>query len=248
MRSDNWDILEEDYQDDDDVQYVGVVEEDDDDEIPQVVEPAPVRQRSAPAKNNGANNGTVKFETPTGSYLSLNREAQQAFRKSPTMEVNGKPVRRLAPGTYAMLSHEPGVGQINPSGFENKGMGVDAWDLLQAGGEWLIEEGPKVVGKVAETVGQVRAAREEREAEAARLAAEAEAAAVEAAVQEANLIRQQISTGTAQVSPFALQLLRAQQQQAAAAPRRLPKWAWIALGVGGVTAAGIGVWAIVRKR
>lgn len=225
MRQDNWDVLDDEegqVEETEGIEYVGVVEDDNGVLGGTVQEPAnnrirqPVRRpvsRQRAVRNNGRD--ALQFEIPSGSYLSLNSEAQEALKKAPAQEIDGKPVRRVSPGMYVMVSQEPGVsglGQIKKSGIETAADNLGDPDLFEeiletqreqrleaearAGGfDWgsLIDGALEVIPGFVGMGLQYRTERERREAEeaAARLAAEAEREARDIAAQQAAMTHEQ---------------------------------------------------------
>jgi hypothetical protein len=136
----NWDILgvNNDVDDEEDVEYVGVIEED----APQVQEPTrPMRQtvrRVAPrrmptnqpfypvAHNRRHQNGVVGSSNrdqedlvsyvniPGGKQLGLTPEAVERLATTPMTRLNGQMTQRIEPGTYVMYgpNRAEGMGDL----------------------------------------------------------------------------------------------------------------------------------------
>lgn len=152
----DWDGLDEDlngqqsFEEDEGVEYVGVLE--DEDEDASVLEPvraprrpvqrvAPVQTvqngAAGPAMRNGAGaprvvggaNGKkeplVYYPTETGSQVALNAEALENLRKSKLQDVGGKAAYRIQPGTYVMV-----VPGRDPRRMPMQGVGTDDFDTL----------------------------------------------------------------------------------------------------------------------
>jgi hypothetical protein len=54
--------------------------------------------------------GSVEVQIPTGSFLRFNEEAQQAMRSAPSVDIDGHAGRRVRPGMYVMMSGDDGMG------------------------------------------------------------------------------------------------------------------------------------------
>jgi len=145
--SNDWVGLDEDmdgqqsFDEEQDVEYVGVLE--DEDEDGSVLEPVRVPRRpvqrvapvqsgvvapparngvAAPRGGNGRKESLIYYPTDTGAQVALNAEALRNIKKSKLQDVGGKMAYRIQPGTYVMVvpGHDPrrmqpqGVGDIDP--------------------------------------------------------------------------------------------------------------------------------------
>jgi hypothetical protein len=137
----DWDVLEDDTNGGS-VEYVGVVENGNGNGVEKTARRSSLKVRQPAGRKAGKKSnskakvgspGNIEFQIPSGSYLSLNREAQASLQKSPEQEVSGQRVRRITPGTYVMFS------ETNEVPIAKQGVG-DLWDdILGTQREQVVE-------------------------------------------------------------------------------------------------------------
>jgi len=216
---------------DDDVEFVGVVEEEED--VPQVQVPTRPVQRVArqphyPARmqsqsvtpiqmSNGAKNddGMAYFPTETGAKLAMNHEALQNMRTGGVHDVGGRTAMRVSPGTYVTYGPSQsasGQPQMNPA--QAQGMGSWIEDLI--GGVTELGTG------IAASVAQTRTAREQADLERERLRLESEAAteARQYAHEQSQMEHEQALQTLAQRRAELEELQQAEEAATAAAQQR----------------------------
>ena len=216
--STNWDALDDGFgviaDDDEGVEYVGIVEEDEDSAMglngavgsPRQVRSTiasmpyrrPARPRPAPVQDDD-DQEPIEVATASG-VVKLNRTAVNAAAKSPLQRMGDHAVRRAAPGTYLVMSpqqferQQQGMGlNVNVSGGGGSGgSGIldTVLDIAQTG----VEIGTGIAGTVL--TAQQRQEEARARAEAARIAAETamleeQARAAEAAAAEQQRIAEE---------------------------------------------------------
>jgi hypothetical protein len=257
--STNWDALDDGFgvvaDDDEGVEYVGVVEEES--TVPMgsngVLEPAR-RVRSTIARAPYGRRAPVAQPAPepvapepirvatASGAVTLNSDAVRQAAKAPLQRMGDHAVRRAAPGTYLVMQ---------PTNYDRMGMGTNGgfdWGGLISG---VLETGAEVTG----TALRYQSEREQRRAEAEARRIAAETAATEAAA------RRQSESERAQ-REFELQMERirslreagreseAQQleQRLPAAPPSGPSpVVWVLVALLGAGAIGAVVWGVTRK-
>jgi hypothetical protein len=274
--STNWDALDDGFgvvaDDDEGVEYVGIVEEDEDSAMglngavgsPRQVRSTiasmpyrrPARPRPAPVQDDD-DQEPIEVATASG-VVKLNRTAVNAAAKSPLQRMGDHAVRRAAPGTYLVMS---------PQQFERKQRGMGDWTETFSAVIEGVQAGTEIATDIAGTVltAQQQQAEARARAEAARIAAEtamleeqaraAEAAAAEQrriAEEEARRRMVRIAPGASRI----LQMRRALQRRepsngAAAAANGAPGTSpvvWVLIALAGAGAIGGAVWFLTRDK
>jgi hypothetical protein len=208
--SSRWNNLGDDFDgmygtDDENVEYVGVIEEkpaaglgsNGAPPVPTTVSrmrmrPASRSRVAIPQPQPPAQPSVV---IPTGSgEVHLNAEAVQAAQRSPAMNMGGRAVRRAAPGTYLVMSPSrwDNLGQAPVEEAYAGGLGTNGAASFDWGGlvSSVLETGGQITGTVLTYQQQQAELRARREAEAAARDAELEAARAQRESQSAQAQRE----------------------------------------------------------